>query len=120
MSCRSLLELKLSMTSVNKPTACELLTTILSSSETPAVVVKELATVLLESLSSPHNTAQNKEQLRKLLAQLRQQHTEIFSEVSSSVVNKSNEDGRAEVEQVILSLSVVSVVVVSVKYPFMP
>lgn len=84
--------------------------TITSSPETPAVVVKELATMLLESLSSEPNTAENKEQLRKLLAQLRQRHTEIFSEASSDIVSRKNEDGRTQIEQLILSLSVVSVV----------
>lgn len=72
-------------------------------------MVKELAAILLESLSSEPNTTENKEQLRKLLAQLRQRHPEIFSEASSDVVSKRDEDGRTQIEQLILSLSVVSV-----------
>lgn len=72
-------------------------------------MVKELATILLESLSSEPNTTENKEQLRKLLAQLRQRHPEIFSEASSDVMSKRDEDGRTQIEQLILSLSIVSV-----------
>ena len=72
-------------------------------------MVRELATILIESLSSEPDTTENKEQLRKLLAQLRQRHPEIFSEASSDVVSKRDEDGRAQIEQLILSLSVVSV-----------
>ena len=53
--------------------------------------------------------AENKEQLRKLLAQLRQRHSEIFSEASSDVMSKRDEGGRTQIEQLILSLSVVSV-----------
>lgn len=74
-------------------------------------MVKELATILLESLSSEPDTTENKEQLRKLLAQLRQRHPEIFSEASSDVVSKRDEDGRIQIEQLILSLSVVSVAI---------
>lgn len=85
---------------------------MLSSSETPVVVVKELAKLLLESLSSEPNTAENKEQLRKLLAGLRQRHPEIFSEVSSDMINKRGEEGRTQIEQLVLSLSVVSAVTV--------
>ena len=71
-------------------------------------MVEELARVLLGSLCSELNTAENKEQLRKLLAQLRQRHPKIFSEASSDVMNKRDEDGRTQIEQLILSLSVVS------------
>ena len=73
-------------------------------------MVKELARILLESLSSEPNTAENKELLRKLLAQLRQRHPRIFSEALSDVVSKRDEDGRTQIEQLILSLSVVGVV----------
>jgi hypothetical protein len=102
--------------SVNKATAHDLLATMIGSSETPAAVVKELAMILLESLSSEPNTVENKEQLRKLLARLRQRHPEIFSEASSNVIGKRNEDGRTQIEQLVLSLSVVSEVIVSVDY----
>lgn len=107
------------ISSVNKTAARGLLTTILSSPKTPAIVVKELARILLESLSSQPNTTENKEQLRKLLAQLRQRHPRIFSEASLDIVSRSDEDCRAQIEQVILSLSLVSVVAVPVEYLFM-
>jgi len=84
--------------------------------ETPAVVIKELARILLESLSLGPDIAENKEQRRKLLSQLRQRHPEIFFEVSSDVVNQRGEDGRTEVEQLILSLSVVSTVTAPINY----
>jgi len=83
-------------------------------------VIKELAGILLESLSSEPNIAENKEQLRKLLAQVRQRHLDIFSEVSSDMVNQRGEDGRTGFERLILSLSVVSAVAVLIDYSFMP
>lgn len=83
-------------------------------------MIKELARILLESLSSESNTAENKEQLRKLLARLRQRHPEIFSEVSSDVVNKRDEDNRTQTEQLILSLSVVSAMIMPVDHLLMP
>ena len=89
---------------------------MIGSSETPAVVVKELAMILLESLSSDINTVENKEQLRKLLARLRQRHPEIFSEALSNVIGKRNEDGRTQIEQLVLSLSVVSEVIALVDH----
>ena len=82
-------------------------------------MVKELARILIESLPSQPNTTENKEQLRKLLAQLRQRHPGIFSEALSDVLNKSDEDCRVQIEQVILSLSVVSAVTALVEYLFM-
>ena len=82
-------------------------------------MIKELARILLESPSSESNI-ENKEQLRKLLAQLRQRHPEIFSEVLSDVVNERGEDGRTEIEQLILSLSVVSTTIIPVDYSLMP
>lgn len=94
--------------------------TILSSSKTPAVVVKELARILLDSLSSEAIDPENKEQLRQLLARLRQQHLKIFSEVSSNVINGRGEDGRAGIEQLILSLAVVSVLAAHVDYFLTP
>ena len=82
-------------------------------------MIKELARILLESQSS-ESDIENKEQLRKLLAQLRQRHPEIFSEVLSDVVDERGEDGRTEIEQLILSLSVVSAVSVPIDYSLMP
>lgn len=81
-------------------------------------MVKELARMLIESLSRQASTTENREPLRKLLAQLRQQHPSIFSEASSDAVNKSDEDHRAKIEQLILSLCVVSVTVAHVEYFF--
>lgn len=80
----------------------------MGSSETPPAVIKELARVLLESLSSQPNTAGNREEQRKLLVQLRQRHLEVFSEASSDAIIKSDEDSRPKIEELILSLSVVS------------
>lgn len=74
--------------------------------------------MLLESMSSEPNTVENKEQLRRLLAQLRQRHPEIFSEVSSDIVNARDGDGRTQIEQLILSLSVVSVVIMAADHLF--
>lgn len=70
-------------------------------------MIKELTRILLETPSS-ESDIENKGQLRKLLAQLRQRYPEIFSEVLSEVVNERGEDGRTEIDQLILSLSVVS------------
>ena len=75
---------------------------------TPAAVTKELTGMVIESLSSQPNTVENKKQLRTLLARLRQRHPGIFSEALSDVVNERGEDGRTEIDQLILSLSVVS------------
>lgn len=83
-------------------------------------MIKELARVLLESLSSETNTTENREQFRKLLARLRQRHPEIFSEASSDIVNERDGDSRAEIEQLILSLSAVSAVTVPIDYRLMP
>lgn len=83
-------------------------------------MVKELAVILLELLSSEPNTAENNEQLRKLLARLRQRHPEIFSDASSDVVSKKDEGDRGEIEQLILSLSAVSVVTIAVCNLLMP
>ena len=80
---------------------------ITNSTETPVAAIRELVRILLESLSLESNPAENKEQLRKLLAQLRQRHPGAFSEASSGVVSKRDEDGRTQIEQLILSLSVV-------------
>jgi hypothetical protein len=80
-------------------------------------VVKELTRILLESLSSEKTTAENKEQLRRLLAQLHQRHAGIFTEASMDVIDKSDEDCRAKIEQVILSLSVVRAAFVFVERP---
>ena len=79
----------------------------------------ELAGILLESLSSQPNTAENKEQLRKLLIQLRQRHPKIFSDASLWAINKSDEDRRLQIEELILSLSVVSTVIVRIEYLLM-
>lgn len=83
-------------------------------------MVEELARTLIESLTSEPNAAENKEQLRKLLAQLRQRHPEIFSGVSSNEISKRDEDGRPEIEQLILSLSVVGAVITPVGYFLTP
>ena len=83
-------------------------------------MIKELARVLLELLSSETNTTENREQFRKLLARLRQRHPEIFSEASSDIVNGRDGDSRAEIEQLILSLSAVSAVTVPIDYRLMP
>ena len=106
-------------TSVNKPAARELLETILSSPETPASVIKELAGILIE-LPTSESDIENKGQLRKLLAQLRQRYPEIFSEVLLGVISEKGEEGRTEIEQLILSLSVVSAVTVPNEYSLMP
>ena len=66
--------------------------------------------MLIELLSRQTSTIENKEHLWKLLTQLRQQHPGIFSEASSDAAGKSDEDHRAKIEQLILSLCVVSVI----------
>jgi len=83
-------------------------------------VIKELARMLLELLSSEPGATENKEHFRKLLAQLRQRYPETFSEASSDALNKRDEDGRAQIEQLILSLSVVGAVVLFADCLFMP
>lgn len=102
------------MHSVSEAAARDLLTEILNSFETPAVVIKELARVLLESMLPQPSTTEDKEKLRKLLARLRQRYPVTFSEVSSDVIEKGDEDRRTQVGQLIVSLSVVSPIAVSV------
>lgn len=82
-------------------------------------MITELARILIESLTSQPNTAENKEQLQKLLVQLRQRYPKIFSEASLDAINKSDGDCRPHIEELILSLSSVSAVTAPLEYLLM-